>query len=47
MDISELECVDEKSSLECAEVADVGECGNIDWAFQNCAKTCDLCCGLC
>ena len=45
--ILESECVDKMSAIECAEAKDVSECENVDWAVQNCAKTCDLCCGLC
>jgi len=43
----ESDCVDTLSTIECTEAKDVGECENIDWAVQNCARTCDLCCGLC
>ena len=45
--VVELECVDSHSTLECAEAEAVGECKNVDWAIENCASTCDLCCGLC
>ena len=45
--ILESDCVDKMSAIECTEAKDIGECENDDWAVQNCAKTCDLCCGLC
>ena len=47
INILESDCVDALSTIECTEAKDVGECENIDWAVQNCARTCDLCCGLC
>ena len=42
----ESECVDVMPTIDCAESELVGYCNNIAWATKNCAKTCDLCCGI-
>ncbi len=44
---AETECVDAMPTTECVEAELLGDCENINWATENCAKTCDLCCGLC
>ena len=41
------DCMNTMSDSECEEAGTSGKCNDIDWATENCAKTCDLCCDLC